>query len=69
MLWSLLRKYPVCVGGGGPQKFGSESRFKLERPVKEAPCLVEVLGYVTAGPFSFYMPIATRELFFFHGSV
>lgn len=44
-------------------------RLKLERLVEEAPCLAEVLGYVTAGLFSFYMTIATRELYFFHRSV
>lgn len=51
--------------------FGSESRFKLERPVEEAPCLAEVLGYVTAGLFSFIcqLQLATRELNFFPKSV
>lgn len=33
--------------------------------MEEALCLAEMLGYVNYGYFSFYMPIATRELYFF----
>lgn len=62
MFWSLPRKWPKSVFGDGwvGGVFGSESRFKLERLVKEAPCLVGMLGYVTAGLFSFPMPLAGR---------
>lgn len=41
-------------------------RFKLERPVEEALCLAEMLGYVNyTSYFNFYMPIATRGCTFF----
>lgn len=61
MFWSLQRKCPKSDFffwlGGRPSKlwegvFGSESRFKLERPMKEAVCLAEVLGYGTT-----YLPL------------